>query len=181
MLMLCYFSTAQGPRATLPQKAGSPLHPHPTWFLGALVLYWLKQSLRAHPTCKKLWIPLGVRHGTKLPRTCLESQCQATSVSASGQLPRLWLMWRELSGPAWVQKNSTQHMQTSAVSEGTQTRKICQVPRASSNSDVSRSAEYRRPWGGGIEWPRLGWIWGTPAVRTCLCVCVAYLKLCIQP
>lgn len=42
-LMLCYFSTAQGPRANLPQKAGSPM-----CFLGAPVLYWLKQSLRAH-------------------------------------------------------------------------------------------------------------------------------------
>lgn len=171
------------PRTILVQKAVSPVHPHPLCFLG--VLYWFKQSLRARlilshaKSCGYHWKWDMILNSQELAG---EAQWQATSASASGQLLRLWLMGRERSGPAWVQNNTTQHVQTSAVSDGTQTRKICQIPRPSNNSDVSRaSAECRRPWGGGSEWPRLGWIWCTPTVRICLCVCVANHKLCIQP
>lgn len=178
--MLCYFRLRIQPRAILPQKRVSPVHPHPMCFLCSAGSSNLWEHI-SYFHRKKLWIPLEVRHGTKFPRICLESQCQATSVRASGQLPRLWLMWGELSGPAWVQgtpHNTCRHLQPQrALRQG----RSAKSPH-SNNSDVSRrSAEYRRPWGGGSGWPHLGWIWCTPSVRICLCVCVANHEPRIQP
>lgn len=185
--MLCYFSTAHFLGNPSP-KSSDPCPSPPHVLSGntcALLAQAISESTSHTFTCKKLWIPLEVRHGTKFPRTCLESQCQATSWVLQASSPGCDSL-KELRGPAWVQRNTAQHVQISAVSEGTWTRKICQVPYASNNSDVLKICFQDKCWmqetlGAGSEWPRLGWIWGTPTVRICLHVCVANHKLHIQP
>lgn len=146
----CTYSQGQ----SFPKKQRALSIPTPRAFC-ALLPQAISESTSHTFTCKKLWIPLEVRHGTKFPRICLESQCQATSARPQAS-SRGCDSCEESSVVLRGCKGTQQHMQTSAASEGTQTRQICQVPHASNNSDVSRSAEYRRPWGGGSEWPHLG-------------------------
>ena len=63
--------------AILPQKADSEPSPPMTHVLlrstCALLAQAASESTSYTFTCKKLWIPLEIRHSTKFPRTCLGS------------------------------------------------------------------------------------------------------------
>lgn len=77
--------------AILPQKAVIPVHPHPTCFLGTLVLYWFKQSQRAHLifSMQKAVDTTGSETWYEIPKNLLGVTVPSHKLSASGQLPRL--------------------------------------------------------------------------------------------
>lgn len=113
--MLCYFSTAHTGKGNPSPESSEPCPSHPTSFLGAPVLYWLKQSLRAHlilshaKSCAFHW---------KWDRVL---NCQELAWSHSAKPPvspqaSSWGCdsWEE-SSVVLCGCKGTQHMQTSAV------------------------------------------------------------------
>lgn len=80
--MLCYFSTAHTAKDNPCPKSSEPSPSTPLVFPGsALLVQAISESTSHTFTCKKLWIPLEMRHGTKFPRTCwggtvASHQCQ---------------------------------------------------------------------------------------------------------
>lgn len=171
------------PRATLPQKALSPVHPHLTSFLGAPVLYWLKQSLRTHlilsqaKSCGYHWKWVTVLNSQGLAwNLCAKPPVSVPQASSWG-CDSCEGSSVVLSGCKGTQLSTCRHLQSQRGPKQGGSAKSPMLPTTQMFPECWMQETLG--WGEWVATLRLNLL--QPTLRICLCVCVANHKLSIQP